>query len=1241
MLDKKLEGVVETQTTNSDVSYESLRGEDVHEQATLVPTTSLHNGRFIVHRLLGSGGMGVVYEAFDTERHQSIALKMMTAVNASGIYRLKQEFRALADVIHPNLVALHELFYDQNQWFFTMDFVPGCTLFSEPDKTRDEEGLRSVFTQLAAGIQAIHDAGKLHRDLKPNNVLVTPKGRVVILDFGLTVDQDPGGAGQTMADDFITGTPRYMAPEQATGQPASRVSDWYSFGVMLFEALTGRTPFEGEGQAVLMKKLQEDAPSPSSIKSGIPDDLEGLCIQLLQRNPEARPDWQRIAEVLGPASGQLSSLAPPHEAPFVGRIAELEELHDAFEATNSGRPVVVFVHGVSGVGKSTLVERFVDDLRLGGKAVVLTGRCYEREYVPFKACDALIDALSRYLKRLPREQAASLLPRNIHAVAQLFPALQRLEILKKVKRRYPLPPDPNALRRTAFSAFKELLVNIASQEPLVLFVDDLQWGDVDGATLLSSLLSRPEPPPVLLIGAYRSEEVNTSIGLSMLRARIDALEDADVREIDLGELSEPESQKLAEELLPNAIQDRAPQIVREAQGSPFFITELVRFASSATQSATDIRLEDAIKIRSAELTDIELEVLEAICVSARPIEQSFLQAVTNRPEIVTTLRRLQDEHLIRNVSSDRSNRFKSYHDKIRETVVAGMDLTRLKSWHGKLARSIEVTENPDLIALTEHLLDAGDLVKVSAAANRAADYAAEILAFESAAKLYQIALEHNREGRDYERTLQTKLGTVLSNAGRGIEAAQAFMLAAEGARLEDVLELREKAAQQWLISGHFSEGTQELSNVLKTVELKLQARPSATVIEILANRAKLAVHGLNFKKRHTSEISRKELLELRACSTAVQGLFVTDTLRAAAFSSRFLWLALKSGTIENIVFGLGFEASFRSAEGGRNRSIVDGYLRECQRLGEQVDEPDVSAFVLFAQGFSAWLLGELPIAAQRLQLAEQTYIEKCKKVSIYLTATRAALGSCYSWLGEWQKLQEKWNSWLEEAQERGDLYLLAVLTLQLPGTYHCLATDRVDEARNQLSQGLAKWSWQSFDLFHWSASICQSRIELYSGNYREAFMIAESTSKRVFRSLLRQVEFYRVINRVNLANAALGLASVSPDRKRLLEVAEKQAKKIEKENVPFGYPYVPYIKGCISHLQGDEDRAKKSLSEAIEAFKKGQFKLDAAATSRQLGRLLGGDKGRALIVQADNVMKKEGIVRPERVAAMLAPGFPD
>ena len=210
-------------------------------------------GRYELIRRIGSGGMGVVYAALDRERGRRVALKTLRKLDASSLYRLKNEFRAAAGIMHPNLVTLHELISEGDQWFITMEYVDGVR-FSQhvrsdmsEDREETEHGaaaaadsvtqadtwqpasapmldhsrLQSALVQLVNGVQALHAAGKLHRDLKSSNVLVTRSGRVVILDFGLASDRSPSLVDATL-EDGILGTPAYMSPEQAAGRSEER-----------------------------------------------------------------------------------------------------------------------------------------------------------------------------------------------------------------------------------------------------------------------------------------------------------------------------------------------------------------------------------------------------------------------------------------------------------------------------------------------------------------------------------------------------------------------------------------------------------------------------------------------------------------------------------------------------------------------------------------------------------------------------------------------------------------------------------------------------------------------------------------------------------------------------------------------------------------------------------------------------------------------------------------------------------
>ena len=313
--------------------------------------------RFKIRRRLGSGGMGVVYEAHDRETDKVLALKALTRTDAADIFRFKREFRALADVSHPNLVSLYELMSDGQFWFFTMELVRGVTFIEyvrpgfrtrrnqdsgtatllktaeDTDAGADHEAetieldfesvptgssansnvtssaapridrstldlarLRSALRQLAEGVHGLHETGKLHRDIKPSNILVTRDGRVVILDFGLVAEVEGKGEHDSLS---FAGTPDFMSPEQGAQLAITKASDWYSVGVMLYQALTGRLPFNGKYFEVIMDKQSIDPPAPAELVSDTPVDLNDLCMSLLQRKPEGRPSGREILRLLG------------------------------------------------------------------------------------------------------------------------------------------------------------------------------------------------------------------------------------------------------------------------------------------------------------------------------------------------------------------------------------------------------------------------------------------------------------------------------------------------------------------------------------------------------------------------------------------------------------------------------------------------------------------------------------------------------------------------------------------------------------------------------------------------------------------------------------------------------------------------------------------------------------------------------------------------------------------------------
>ena len=322
----------------------------------------------------------------------------------------------------------------------------------------DVPRLRSALRQLAGALVALHAMGKLHRDIKPSNVLVGRTGRVVVLDFGLSTELR-GQDDPQKTEHHIVGTIAYMAPEQAAGLPLTPASDWYSVGVMLYQALTGRLPFAGTRLEVMTEKQMADPPHPASLAEGLPDDLCALCMDLLRRSPEDRPTGQEVLRRLGCDAGEsmVPRWAPaPQGRPFLGRETHLAALREAFEATRRGRATAAFVHGRSGAGKSALVQRFLDGAGRARGRGRLAGPVLRAGVGRLQGAGRLIDALSHYLRRLSRLEAEALLPRDVAALARVFPVLRRVEAVAGAPRRPSSPRPAGAaapgLRRAARAA---------------------------------------------------------------------------------------------------------------------------------------------------------------------------------------------------------------------------------------------------------------------------------------------------------------------------------------------------------------------------------------------------------------------------------------------------------------------------------------------------------------------------------------------------------------------------------------------------------------------------------------------------------------------------------------------------------------------------------------------------------------------------------------------------------------------
>jgi len=1254
------------------------------------------NSRFEVLRVLGEGGMGTVYEALDRERLSHVAIKVLREVHPDARFRFKQEFRGLQGIHHPNLVSLGELFEHDGQLFFTMELVDGVHFLehvrgaassrrtapgpapveathvtartpspcSPPPSDSlprpvvvDEARARAAFGQLARGLYALHVAGKVHRDVKPSNVLVAEGGRVVVLDFGLVQN-----AAQSERDFLVVGTARYMAPEQAAGEAVGPAADWYSVGVMLYLVLTGSFPFRPSPQVRPSSTRRSNAPSPSMFFAGLPPELEALCVDLLRVDPAARPTGAEVLRRLGVDEEPSPLLQRGQAAWFVGRRAELAALDEAFAAVAVGAPRVVLIEGQSGMGKTALMRRFLE--RVPADAVVLRGRCYERDSVPYKAVDALMDNLAVHLSRLDLAVVEAVLPPDVEQLKQVFPVLRlarsgrlpSFALTSPIEARpgawsgvLPAPRaastslDPIAQRARIFAALRELFLRLAARAPLVLTIDDLQWADADSLALLSELLRAPGAPGLLLVATLRCGAMITPARLAQVFAK-EALSI-----LSIGRLSLDDGRDLVDALLDGAPQStpfapgapiHADSLVEEADGHPLFIDALLRHRLVKADDGAPVLLDDALWTRIRRLERGARCLLDLVAVAGAPLRRDVadLADAAESDELPRHIAALQAENLIRVVGAGRDETLETYHDRVRETVLRRLDPEDERALHARLAGALVASGSAELEELAGHFQAAGDHQTSLAYAVRAADQAARAFAFDHASRLYRTALVLAGHDAETSRALEEKLGDALANAGRGAEAAEAYLRAGRGVADEIRLDLERRAAENFLRSGYVDEGMRTLRAVVAARGFRVPKTPERALAALLFRRAELRFRGLSFVERPEREVSRERLARIDLCWSAAHGLALVDAVRGANFQTQNLLLSLQAGEPYRISRALSCEAAFLSTDGGDAQARVDDLLDRAEAIAVRTGHPHALGLVAFTTGVTRYCVGRFRESLEALDRADVIFRERCTGVP-WEHGSVVSFITCDLWLlGDLRELARRVPIYLREAEDRGDRFLITNLSTGFNNAYWLLQDDP-DRASSEAETGMGSWSKEGFHLQHFQDFLARGHITLYRGDGTAAHARLVSEWPRLARSLTLRLQLVRIFSVQLRARTALAAAAESGSPRALLREVDRAADRITSERMAWADPLADLVRAGAAHLRGDDTRALARLDDAIHGLHTAGLGLFEAAARLRRGHLISGDAGRAEAALAERWMRERGVISPERTAAMMAPGF--
>lgn len=1212
------------------------------KEATPGPESRTHVGtvlfdRYELQTVIGSGTFGQVFTAWDRRAGLQLAVKVLHSAASTARLYFKNEFRVLKQIHHPHIVRLFDGFFDDEPWMFTMEFVPGRSFLEGLDTVPADERERLVRMRLlglAEGLGHLHARGLQHRDLKPANILVHPDGRVVLLDFGLV--RNIGDDASQVAT--FAGTLPYMAPEQLAGGQATSASDWFAVGSVLYQALTGELPFP-DGAWSLRYGANDSLRSPKELRPDVATDLSDLCMALLQRAPAARASYGRV--IAAASVGEAPPREVTMEEPFFGRTRELDLIIDAF-CRSVEHPTVVHLCGPSGIGKTALVRRALSAIKEAHPDVLLLlGQCHPHEVVPYRSLDELVDQIGNLLKRLPLGSVEQLLPRNFAALARMFPVLGAFQL----RRSDPPAKEPTELRARGFAALGELLGRLAERRPLVIGVDDLQWGDQEGGAFLDQLMDALDAPRALLLLAYRAEDVEVGSWLSRLRHPSPQQARAERRLIDLAPLETNDVERLVDAVStdgPPVPETLRSEIVLQAAGDPYVAREMILWARSrAPEDEHILSSELVFRDGVAKLPADSRTLLELIAVCGQPTPLAALQRARPFENVLAARDELLRRKLIRLRTIRGREEFDVYHDRVRVGVLQSLEEGAQIRLHADLARAFQATVPVEPARLAFHLEQSHQHELSAVYARQAADQSFDVLDFERAARFFAQALSSATLSAAERGQLLRKQGDALSNIGRGPEAARAYSDAAQMISRSERIELTAKAAAQLIQSGRVEDGMRVLNGVMGELRVRPPASRPLQLAQILRARARLRLRGLSsfHKQGKTDELSEQDRLRLEVAWVGTMGTTFTDPIRSMASSNTFVALARRSGSPGHMALALTREAILLSSisVSRTDHNRADDLLSAATRLAERCRDPQVQGRCLVSQAGVAFLQGRWRAACHAADSAIDFLRSQCVNVAWENAMAHILAFQTRFIQGDWSTNRVRLPGLLRDGEARGDLN--ATVALRVMGCAYQLelAADDPRQASAQLSEDMARWGPSHVGFLMSRDIMARMEIALYTGDAAKACQIVANEWRGLERSyLLRNGTTFSFLYFAR-ARAELMMAAQAGAKRRVhLGDALKSAKRLESRGAWWSQGLALLIRAGAAAVEANSGDATRHLRAALVAFQAADMPLFQILTQKHLLELNGTTLG-------DDPMHewadRQGVVRADRVLAALSPGF--
>ncbi len=740
--------------------------------------------RYRLECVKGQGGMGVVYRARDLLLQRDVAVKVLASpgLEQEGRQRLFNEARLAAALNHPNIVTIYDVSDVDGLPCIVMEYIEGSSLYERIPLPLED--VPAIFMQICAALEHAHQHGLIHRDIKPENVLIDAGGNVRLMDFGLARSL----SSRLTLEGAISGTVFYLAPEMVLGGQVDQRADLYALGVMLYECVAGRLPFQADDPlAVISQHLHAPVVSPRAYNADLPPGLEDLILRLLEKSPERRP---RSALEVSDALRGLQGASQPGEVKemrlleriqrgrIFGRENELQRLKQAWEQSRQGQGQVILISGEPGIGKTRLLQEISTLVEVsGGQAHIGSG--YAESGAPYAPFASILQSLFDRLENIPPD----LPPVLVADLTAIAPGLQT---------RFPYSrPTPSLDARQdqlrMFDNAAYFLRMLCAQTPLLVAVDDLHWADGGTLSLFRHLARRLRSQALLLVGTYREVELDEARPLNQVL--LDLNRERLAERIKLRRLDKDDTRRMLaalfnEEITPEFLDG----IYLETEGNPYFIEEVCKaLVESGDLSFRDGRwvrpsmrelhipqsIQTAIQARVARLPQEVQSALELAALIGREFDYDLLLAASGKAEndLISALETAEDDQLIREVEQSAKITFAFTHALIPQALRQGVRALRRRKLHLRLAEALQMLHPQDYEALAHHFSQAGEMARALDYFILAGDRAAAVFASRDAEGYYRAALETAVEPA-LRASLLLKLGQAQLNQSQFTQAQE-------------------------------------------------------------------------------------------------------------------------------------------------------------------------------------------------------------------------------------------------------------------------------------------------------------------------------------------------------------------------------------------------------------------------------------------------------------------------------------